>query len=98
MTHTSLSERVRTRNRYSTADVCERAARNGPSLLMWRERAYHGPSLLMWRVREPIMDPVFDVCVREPIMLGVCVREPIMDPVLDVCARAVSWTQSLMFV
>jgi hypothetical protein len=29
------------------------------------------------------MDPVLDVCVREPIMdpvLDVCVREPIMDP------------------
>ncbi len=30
------------------------------------------------------MDPVLDVCAREPIMdpvLDVCVREPIMDPV-----------------
>ncbi len=29
------------------------------------------------------MDPLLDVCVREPIMdplLDVCVREPIMDP------------------
>ncbi len=29
------------------------------------------------------MDPVLDVCVREPIMdpvLDVCVREPITDP------------------
>ncbi len=36
------------------------------------------------------MDPVLDVCVREPIknpVLDVCVREPIMDPVLDVCVR-----------
>jgi hypothetical protein len=24
-------------------------------------------------VREPIMDPVLDVCVREPIMVRVCV-------------------------
>ncbi len=32
------------------------------------------------------MDPVLDVCVREPIMdprLDDCVREPIMDPRLD---------------
>ncbi len=41
-------------------------------------------------VREPIMNPVLDVCVREPIMdpvLDVCVREPIMDLVFDVCVR-----------
>ncbi len=36
------------------------------------------------------MDPVLDVCVREPVMdpvLDVCVREPVMDPVLDVYVR-----------
>ncbi len=34
------------------------------------------------------MDPLLDVCVREPIidpLLDVCVRAPIMDPLLDVC-------------
>ncbi len=38
------------------------------------------------------MDPLLDVCVREPIMdplLDVCVREPIMDPLLDVCVEPV---------
>ncbi len=71
--------------------------------LMWRVRAYRGPSLyvaceilswtqsLMWCVREPFVDPVLDVCAREPIMdpwvLDVCVGEPIMDLVLDVCVR-----------
>ncbi len=36
------------------------------------------------------MDPVLDVCVREPIMhpvLDDCVRRPIMDPALDDCVR-----------
>jgi hypothetical protein len=48
------------------------------------------------------MDPVLDVCEREPIMdpvLDVFVREPSMDPLLDVCEiESLSWTQALMFV